>query len=269
MGFSLVRFDYTGGGHFAETPLVRLFRSDPGIRYFRSRAHASVVPAIEKLGGRITSLHAPLHHLDALVPGRHERKRARMITRLTDELADGGMPVMHCFLALELFRDGRHEEATRHLEWAVEKNPGCQPISRLFRAQQALRLGQPELAAQHAQWVIDSAPQYRGRSGAFVVLAEVLHQRGEPNEAISLLRRAVTEVPYSAALHLNLAALLGALDIGEARTHLALARKLNPWLGDRRIEAAAPPNIFQQQQMTMSVVAPFSELAARLQWSFL
>jgi tetratricopeptide (TPR) repeat protein len=267
MGFSLTRFDYTGRGHFAETPLVRLFRSHPAIRYFPSRAHASVVPAIEELGGRVSPCPAPLHHLDALLPGRHQRKRAGMIARLSEELALGGLPVMHCFLALELFLQGQHAEATRHLEQAVEKNPACEPISRLFRAQQALRRGERELAEHHASWVVDSAPHYRGRAGAFVVLAEVLHARGASSEAISLLRRAVTEAPSSAALHLDLAALLEPVDVGQARTHLALARQRNPWLGDPRLDVAAPPNIFEQQQMTMSIVPPFHALAARLQWS--
>jgi hypothetical protein len=267
MGFSLTRFDYTGRGHFAETPLVRLYRSHPAIRYFPSRAHASVVPAIEALGGRVSPLQAPLQHLDALLPGRHERKRAGMIARLSEELALGGMPVMHCFLALELFLQGQHAEANRHLALAVEKNAACEPISRLFRAQQALRLGQRELAEHHASWVVDSAPHYRGRAGAFVVLAEVLHARGASREAISLLRRAVTEAPGSAALHLDLAALLEPVDVAEARTHLGLARARNPWLGDPRLDVAAPPNIFEQQQMTMTLVPPFTQFAARLKWS--
>lgn len=267
LGFSLERYDYTGRGRFAETPLVRLFRSHPEIRYFRSRAHASVMPSIEALGGRVVPLHAPLHHLDALLPGRHERKRTRMIDRLRAELADGGLAVMHCFLALELFALGETEEASRELSIAVEQNSKCEPMARLFRAQQALRLGDVETAEAHARWVIDAAPAYRGRSGAFTVLAEVLTLREERLEAISVLRRAVAEVPWSAAHHLSLATLLDALDIGEARTHLALACRRNPWLGDARIEVAGSPSIFTQQEAMLSTMPRFSELASRLQWS--
>ena len=263
-GFGIERFDYIGRGRWAEARIVRLFRAEPRVRYFESRAHASVVPSIEAIGGRVELASAPLHHLDALLPRDHEAKRARMRARLEAEIAGGGMAVMRCFLALEHFALGDDDASTAQLHRAMAENPRCEPIARLFLAQQHRARGRLDDAAREARRVLDLGHAFRGRANAWIVLADAL----EPHDhagAVAACRSALAEGPATAALHLNLAALLAKSDRETARTHFAAARAKNPWLLSPAIFATATPtSIFHQQDSLLACVPRGDELAATL-----
>jgi len=265
LGFGLERYDYIGGGRWAESRLVRLFRANPRIRYFPSRAHASVVPAIEGLGGIVELAEAPIHHLDALAPRDHAKRRAGMRARLEAEIAAGGMAVMRCFLALELFATGQSDAATVELQRAFAENPRCEPIARLFLAQQHRACGRFEDAAQEARRVLDGERTFRGRVGAWVVLADACDARGDIEGAIEACRAALVETPGSAALHLDLAALLAEVDREAARSHFAAAVQKNPWLVSPAIfPEGTPTSIFRQQDSFLTRVPRGDILAASL-----
>jgi hypothetical protein len=261
LGFGIERFDYIGDGRWAEARIVRLFRADPRIRYFESRAHASVVPSIEAIGGRVELASAPLHHLDALLPRDHAAKRSRMRARLQAEIDAGGMAVMRCFLALEHFAVGEDDAATAELHRAIERNPRCEPIARLFLAQQHRARGRKEEAAREARRVLELERGFRGRANAWVVLADALDDGG----ALEACRSALAEGPATAALHLNLAALLVERDVETARAHFSAARAKNPWLLSPAIFASATPaSVFHQQDALLARVPRGDVLAARL-----
>lgn len=264
LGLGLERFDWIGRGRWASSRLVRLFRSHPAIRYFASRAHASVVPAIEALGGEVALGEAPLHHVDALLARDHAAKRAGMRRRLEEEIAGGGMAVMRCFLALEQFAVGDDEGATRELHEAFARNPRCEPIARLFLAQQHRVRGRLDEAAREAELVLAAGRAYRGRAGAFVVLADVLDRRGDHDAALRVARQALAEGD-SAASHLNLAALLEDVAVDEARIHFAAAVRANPWLlANAVFGEAATPCIFHQQDALLERVPRGDVLGRRL-----
>lgn len=265
LGVGLERFDYIGRGRWAEARIVRLFRADPRVRYFSSRAHASVVPSIEACGGRIALASAPLHHLDALLPREHARKRAHMRERLRAEIASGGMAVMRCFLALEHFALGDDETSRRELHRAFTDNPRCEPIARLFLAQQHRMRGRFDLAASEARRVLDGERAFRGRSNAWVVLADALDQSGDEVGAIEACRAALSEGNDSAALHLGLAALLADSDCDAACAHFAAAHRKNPWLLSKAVFAeATTSSIFHQQDALLTRVPRGDLLACRL-----
>ena len=264
LGFGLERFEWVGRGRWASSRLVRLFRAHPAIRYFDSRAHASVVPAIEELEGQVVLADAPLHHLDALLPRDHAAKRAFMRERLRAELGSGGLPVMHCFLALELFAEGLDSEATRELHEAIARNPRCEPIARLFLAQQHRMRGRLAEAAEEATHVLALDPDFRGRAGAFVVLADAHDRQGDHESALRVAESALAEGD-SAANHLNLAALLADVDLTGARAHFAAAVRVNPWLLRKEVfcEATAAC-IFLQQDALLARVPRGDLFAAEL-----
>lgn len=266
LGFALERFDYTGRGRWASTRLVRLFRAHPRIRYFASRAHASVARAIDELGGTIAPAHAPLHHLDALLERDHSAKRAGMRARLEAEIASGAHAVMRCFFALELFATGDDDGAAEQLSRALAEEPRCEPIVRLFRAQQHRVRERLELAEREARQVLALDPPYRGtRPGAFVVLADVQARRGRRDAAVATMRAALDEEPDRASHHLSLAALLERSDREAARAHLSRARDANPWLLAPAIFAEGTrPCIFRQQDALLTCVDRGDLLATRL-----
>lgn len=241
-GFGIERYDYIGNGRWAEARIVRLFRADARVRYFASRAHASVVPSIEAIGGRVELASAPLHHLDALLPRDHEAKRAGMRARLGAEIANGGVAVMRAFLALEYFAIGDDDRATAELHRAIAENPRTEPIARLFLAQQHRVRRRLDDAEREARRVLALDRGFRGRANAWIVLADALHRRGQWDEAVTACRAALDEGPPTAAMHLNLAALL------DDRAHLEMARAKNPWLGTpETMKSATPTSVFHQQ----------------------
>lgn len=247
-GFALERFDYTGEGRWASTRLVRLFRRDPRIRYFESRAHAAVAPSITDAGGIIAMAAAPIHHLDALLPRDHAAKRANMRARLERETASASAPaILRCFLALEHFAAGDEGRGEHTLSRALADDARCEPIVTLFRAQRHRVHGRWPLAAEGAARVL-SLPnvRFRGRTSAHAVLADALAQLGRQKEALAAVHAAIAEEPDVASHHWNLAALLGAG--AEADAARAAATRLNPWIGDPRIHVrGARPSIFAQQ----------------------
>jgi tetratricopeptide (TPR) repeat protein len=264
MAFAQERYDYLGRGRWASARIVRLFRAHPAIRYFQSRAHASVVPAIEALGGRIAHARAPLHHLDALLPRDHATKREGMRARLAAEIDDGAMAVMRCFLALELFARGDDREASEQLHEAMRQNARCEPIARLFLAQQHRARGRLDEAAAEARRVLAGERAFRGRANAWVVLADAHDRQGDAAAARAAARDALAEGP-SASHHLNLAALLEDVDREAARAHLDRACEANPWLLSASIFGdATPTSIFHQQDALLARVPRGDVLATRL-----
>lgn len=241
-GFALERFDYTGHGRWASTRLVRLFRRDPRIRYFASRAHAAVAPAIVDVGGRIAPAHAPIHHLDALLPRDNEAKRAHMRERLERVVASTAAPaILRCFLALERFAIGDEERGEDDLARALADDARCEPIVTLFRAQRHRVHGRWTAAAELAARVLAlPSTRFRGRTSAHAVLADALFRLGRRDEAVAAVRAAIAEEPDVASHRLNLATMIDA--------PRAEAKRLNPWLDDARILAAgARPSVFVQQ----------------------
>jgi hypothetical protein len=247
-GFALERFDYTGEGRWASTRLVRLFRRHPRIRYFASHAHAAVAPSISDMGGAIALAAAPIHHLDALLPRDHQEKRANMRARLERTVTSPSAPaILRCFLALEHFAVGDEERGRHALKRALLDDARCEPMVTLLRAQRHRVHGRWTMAAEAATHVLSlSSTRFRGRTSAQAVLADALAQLGRRGEAVAAVRAAIAEEPDVASHHWNLAALLGAgEDADAART---AARRLNPWIDDRRIQiAGARPSIFVQQ----------------------
>jgi len=247
-GFALERFDYTGEGRWASTRLVRLFRRDPRIRYFASHAHAAVAPSISEMGGTIAPAAAPIHHLDALLPRDHEAKRVNMRARLERMVTSPSAPaILRCFLALEHFAVGDEERGDQALSRALSEDGRCEPIVSLIRAQRHRLHARWTMAREAATHVLSlSNTRFRGRTNAHAVLADALAHLGRRDEAVAAVRAAIAEEPDVASHHWNLAALLGAgADADAAR---ADARRLNPWIGDPRIQiAGARPSIFVQQ----------------------
>lgn len=265
MGFALKRFDWIGAGRWAETRLVRLFRVDPRIRYFPSRAHASVVPAIEECGGFVATADAPLHHLDALLPRDHAAKRAGMRARLEAEVDGGGLAVMRCFLALELFANGDDDAARAQLRAAVIQNPRCTPIARLFRAQNHRARGRFDEAARVAQQVLDDTMAFRGRTNAWTTLADARDRLGDTTGAVAACRAGLVEDASSAAIHLDLAALLVESERESAGRHFEAALRENPWLvSPETFAAGAPSCVFRQQDSLLARVPRGDVLAAAL-----
>jgi hypothetical protein len=247
-GFALERFDYTGGGRWASTRLVRLFRRDPRIRYFASHAHAAVAPSIAEMGGTIALAAAPIHHLDALLRRDHEAKRANMRARLERTVTSPSAPaILRCFLALEHFATGDEERGLDLLARALSDDARCEPIVTLMRAQRHRVHARWAMAEEAATHVLSlSSMRFRGRTSAHAVLADALAQLGRRSGAVAAVRAAITEEPDVASHHWNLATLLG--EEAGAESARAAARRLNPWIADARIQiAGARPSIFVQQ----------------------
>jgi hypothetical protein len=257
LGFAIERFDWIGGGRWASTRLVRLFRAHPRIRYFASRAHASVAPAIAALGGRIAFADAPVHHLDALLARDHAAKRARMRERLAAEIAASpGRAIMRCWLALELFAIDDDEAATAELARARADDERCAPIVHLHLAQQHRARGRLEDAAREASsaLALESAV-FRGRESAYVVLADAHDRLGRRDAATATMRAALAEAPALASHHLGLAALLEGIAPDEARAHAAAAREANEWISTpATLAEGASPCIFRQQDALLARV---------------
>jgi len=252
LGFALERFDWIGDGRWASTRIVRLFRRDDRVRYFASRAHASVAKAIHDHDARVALGDAPLQHLDALLDRPAHAKRANMRERLEAELARPDAPaILRCLLALEHFAMGDDARAESELARALADDARCEPIVSLFRAQQHLARGRFDDAEQSARraLALRDNPRFRGRESAFGVLADALDRRGARDAAVATLERALDETNV-ASHHVNLAA-LGV----DPRAHFAAARALNPWIGDARTFARSDaPSIFRQQDALLSRV---------------
>lgn len=247
-GFALERYDYIGEGRWASTRLVRLFRRDPRIRYFASPAHAAVAPSILEMGGSIALASAPLHHLDGLLPRDHQAKRANMRARLERAVSSRSAPaILRCFLALEHFATGDEERGDHALSTALADDTRCEPIVTLFRAQRHRVHARWASAVEAATRVLSlSSARFRGRTSAHAVLAGALAQLGRRAEAVLAVRAAIAEEHDVASHHENLAALLGEGE--EANAARAVAKRLNPWIGEPRIRGAGcRPSIFVQQ----------------------
>jgi tetratricopeptide (TPR) repeat protein len=324
LAFSLPRYEYVGEGRFAVTRIVRVFRRDARIRYFRSRAHSSVVPSIEAAGGEIGRLDSPIHHLDLLLgeldpssvsdldgtvtgdtgkflaaagegggpgPGarasgpclrtaepasvrtavgspeaagaRAVRKRASARERLEAQIREGGLPVLHAFLGLELTAVGEHAAAEAAYRRAFALEARCEPIARLFLAFQHLLEGDLDSAESAARRALELDARFRGRENARVVLAEVAVRRGELEEACEIAEGALAEAPRSAAWLLNVAALVALTGRDGSRAEALRARALaeNRQLGRRWIQGrGARPSIFAHQVALLPGVRMSPEL---------
>lgn len=74
MAFKIPNYTYTGKGRWAGLKLPRIIRNRSDIRYDQN-VHASIVPAIKKIGGVIEQINAPIHHIDILIKNRTAKKR--------------------------------------------------------------------------------------------------------------------------------------------------------------------------------------------------
>ncbi|MBX3230284.1 MAG: glycosyltransferase [Labilithrix sp.] len=253
-GFALERYDWIGGGRWASTRLVRLFRRAPDVRYFASTAHAAVAPAIARAGGRVAlAAHGALHHLDALLDRDHAAKRADMRRRLEAQRGlPGAPPILRCFYALELFALEDDRAADAELAAALASDPRIEPIASLFRAQHhraRARFDEAERLARRALGLASDV--FRGRDSAWAVLADVEDRQGRVEDAIATTRAAIAESPAVASHHLNLFALTG----DERARDEAL--RLNPWIDSPRVLApGARPSIFVQQDALLERYRP-------------
>ena len=144
---------------------------------------------------------------------------------------------------------GDEERGDHALSRVLADDARCEPIVTLFRAQQHRVHARWAMAVEAATHVLSlSSTRFRGRTSAHAVLAAALAQLDRRDAAIAVVRAAIAEEPDVASHHWNLAALLGDgadADSSEAR---AAARRLNPWIGDPRIQVVgARPSIFVQQ----------------------
>ncbi len=121
------------------------------------------------------------------------------------------------------------------------------------------------LDAATTPWVLLALdPAFRGRAGAFVVLADAHDRRGDREGALRVAQSALAE-DGSASNHLNLAALLVDIDATAARAHFAAALRANPWLLRKEVFGeAATPCIFLQQDALLERVPRGDLLAAQL-----
>jgi len=266
-GFALERFDYLGRSRWASTRLVRLFRRDPRIRYFESRAHASVTPSVAGAGGSIALADAPLHHLDALLPRDHAEKRARMRERLEQEASLPNAPaILRGFLALEHFVAGDDDRASHELTRALDDDARLEPFVTLTRAQFHRARGRFAEAADEAARVLAlRSDRFRGRTSAHAVRVDSLDCQGRTLEALAAAEVAVTEEPTVASHHVNLAALIEPSDPPRAALARATAARMNPWLEDPRARArvTAPgsrPSLFEVQDALIARADPGSML---------
>lgn len=264
-GFALERFDYLGRGRWASTRLVRLVRRDPRIRYFESRAHASVSPSIAGAGGEIALADAPLHHLDALLPRDHAAKRARMRARLEQEASMPNAPaILRGFLALEHFATGDADRASHELSHALTDDARLEPFVALTRAQFHRAGGRfAEAADEAARALALRSDRFRGRTSAHAVRVDSLDCQGRTLEALAAAEVALTEEPAVASHHVNLAALVEASDPRRAASARATAARLNPWLTDTRARSrvSAPgrrPSLFDIQDALIARADPGS-----------
>ena len=194
-GFALERHDFIGGGRWASTRLVRLFRRAPHVRYFDSPAHAAVAPAIAEAGGRIALAETVVHHLDGLLARDHAAKRANMRARLERQVGpDACPPILRCFYALELFAIGEDARASALLDEALASGPRIEPIVSLFRAQQHRARGRFDEAERLARHCLSlRSDVFRGRDAAWAVLADAVDQQGR--DARPVIAKARAESP--------------------------------------------------------------------------
>jgi hypothetical protein len=112
--------------------------------------------------------------------------------------------------------------------------------------------------------VLDGERAFRGRANAWVVLADALAGRDD-DAALAACRAALAESEGTAALHVNLAALLAHRDRTEARTHFEIALRKNPWLVSPAIFGeATPTSVFHQQDSLLACVPRGDVLAEML-----
>ena len=134
------------------------------------------------------------------------------------------LPEIHNNLGAVLLREGKSQEALGVLQRAMAKFPDFVPL--YVNASLAARgAGQDALSDEYAEkarssWTDPFLPFVRGTW---------LLDRGHPEEALKLLRRAVSLKPDSAMFHAWLAkALLQAHNADEARREYEETRRLNP-----------------------------------------
>jgi tetratricopeptide (TPR) repeat protein len=239
-GYALERHDFIGGGHWASTRLVRLFRRAPHIRYFDSTAHTAVAPAIARAGGRIALADTVVHHLDGLLARDHDAKRANMRARLATQREKA--PILRRFHALELFAIDDDAGAARELTEALAISAKLEPIVSLFRAQQHRvrgRFDEAEKCARHCLSL--ESDVFRGRDSAWAVLADALDQQGRHDQALDAVVEARAESPRVLSHVINEHVLRG---LSPPTTE--------PWTK----VAGARPSIFVQQDALLSRYRP-------------
>jgi tetratricopeptide (TPR) repeat protein len=270
-GFLLPRFEYLGDGHWSYIHLVRLFRNHERIRYTLNGIHDTVAFAAKAVGRIHSTIYAPIHHIDGLIPGRSAAKRARNMSHLHTALETGGFGPsnpehrMHRYLGQEQMAIGDYEGAEKSLVRAVETDPtGSEVEARVYLAQTYLRLGRLDEAEEEA-----AALGYRSRGAQAqvpTILAEAAWRRGDPARALSVCRDTLAADRFLAHMHLNCAALLerdAHADPDAVLDHVGQALSLNPDLLDPQVNGPGDAkSLFAPQDVLLSAAPPANRLVA-------
>lgn len=172
----------------------RLFRFHPDIR-FEGVVHEQILPAIERLGGRILRTDIVLHHWAYAANDEKKQRRAeRNLRYLLDELKKmKGDPFIHFNLGMTYKELGQRDAAVRFFHCALEKDDGL--IKRELIAYTHLNLSKLYLesgdgvrAAHHARMVatLDTANPLSA-----YILATLAVTNKQYNEAIFYLETTI------------------------------------------------------------------------------
>lgn len=172
----------------------RLFRFHPDIR-FEGVVHEQILPAIERLGGRILRTDIVLHHWAYAANDEKKQRRAeRNLRYLLDELKKmKGDPFIHFNLGMTYKELGQRDAAVRFFHCALEKDDGL--IKRELMAYTHLNLSKLYLesgdgvrAAHHARMVatLDTANPLSA-----YILATLAVTNKQYNEAIFYLETTI------------------------------------------------------------------------------
>jgi tetratricopeptide (TPR) repeat protein len=231
-GLKLPCFNYHGDGGWCCTWILRVWRRHPAIRYERRLIHSSVFPSLARAGYRLDASYAPIHHIDALTPGRTEAKRRRNVRRIAEDLPIE--PGLQVFLALEYEALGEHERALAELREAVApKSPPWSPywtaMAHLFLARFMLRGGgSPEEARAWLRAMYSVRASLPDPEHACLAWAESHVAEQNYAAALDRVNEALSAMPQSPHMLLNKAA-LSSLHGGVSDTDaLDRALELNP-----------------------------------------
>ena len=196
----------------------RLFRFHPDIR-FEGVVHEQILPAIERLGGRILRTDIVLHHWAYAANDEKKQRRAeRNLRYLLDELKKmKGDPFIHFNLGMTYKELGQRDAAVRFFHCALEKDDGL--IKRELIAYTHLNLSKLYLesgdgvrAAHHARMVatLDTANPLSA-----YILATLAVTNKQYNEAIFYLETTIKIAKCVAGAYPN-------VDINLSRIYLEL-----------------------------------------------
>jgi hypothetical protein len=279
LALTVRRFDYFGHGRWAEPRLIRLLRVLPELRYERTPVHASVHPAVRRLGGRVRPASVGVHHVDGLLPRRARGKRKRYIGLLQERVRAGDRSAaVYLHLAMELLGAGRPAEATRAWRLAGERMSGCPGADGAQRAALRLRaalvhgylcLGRGDGRAALAALRPVLREVASGGADRTVPLADAAYTAaaraawllGDADAALDWCLGALRVCDFSPAGHLNAAFLRHRAEPVAALDHLRRAREGNDLLGTSAIEGpGAPRTVHECQSAVLPGIPPFRRL---------